>query len=333
MTNKKLKLKHKHIKRMQSPEKDMEKIVLNNQPKNIIEAKNEEDTHPPTPRFSSVSRFSRIYREQINGYLIKHDTPLQQYENWLLECKDALSSEDDVNLSSELRSSLEPFHPPTLDIVVFDFDNTLFPSFYLGKKNRLYNRETDTWDSLEDYKPKIQNLDNLLSEMFTAILKITPFVYIITQATYGFVYTILKKYLPSFPTDKVRVLSTMTIQEMYGNRIMHPVVMKSKAFCETYKEACKNSSMHNNETVINVYNVLSIGDSNCERNALFMSGMEKSRCDPSGGNPSGTSYLKSVKFVSGDDLPNFEDIIDQLTRLHNSFHILHKHRGELDLAM
>lgn len=190
--------------------------------------------------------------------------------------------------------------------IIFDWDDTLLSSTVLcGAGMSLQSTEIP-----KDLKVQLQQLENQVIKLLTRAIESQSRIFVITNAECGWVELSAAKFMPRVVPylERTSILSARTTyQHCYPN---NPNQWKATAFseriCTTF---AKSSEM----------NIVSFGDSECERNALLSVG----RTCPS-------SRTKSIKFV---ERPSIEQLRRQLEMIFNNFQFIVQHDGNLDLML
>jgi len=194
---------------------------------------------------------------------------------------------------------------------VFDWDDTLIPSTYLAQKGyRL--------DGLHAPDPAVEERLRVLEESVCRTIDIALSygrVHIVTNAEEGWVQMSAAKFMPRVVPWLAKVTITSarsTYEEEHPAKPLHWKVCAMEArLRESFEEP------HS------VKNILSLGDSHVEREAVKIAAQIIS--DPSSG-----LRTKSIKFT---ERPSVEQLNRQLELVHSCFASLQSYEGDLDLML
>ena len=181
---------------------------------------------------------------------------------------------------------------PAATLFIFDWDDTLLPSHWLGERNLFKDEYNDFSD---EEKVQIDNVSNSVQAVLQHAQKYGK-VIIITNSDSGWVALSCARYMPACVSllETIKVLSARALFEtMYGD---DPIDWKTVAF---------------KQEGLSFTNVLSIGDSECERMAL------KSIAGPG-------RFTKSLKIVECSDTVHIAAQLDLVTTLMEMI-VAHKH--------
>lgn len=190
--------------------------------------------------------------------------------------------------------------------IIFDWDDTLLCSSYL-----LLNNITLTSQVIQpNVKAELAKLERCVCSFLHKCINYGAVIFIITNAESGWVELSAKRFMPKV----YELLGTATIvsarscyQHYFPN---NPTQWKMTGFSDKmFSRFLKND----------VVNCISLGDSECERNAIL-----------SIGRISSTFKIKNLKLV---ERPTCEQLIRQLEMLINNIDFIVKHEGNLDLML
>lgn len=190
--------------------------------------------------------------------------------------------------------------------IIFDWDDTLLASTVLCSAGITL---TST-EMPKDLKLQLQQLEAQVIKLLIRAIESQSRIYVITNAECGWVELSAAKFMPRVVPylDRVNIISARTTYQ--GCYPGNPNQWKATAFadriCATF---VKTTEM----------NVVSFGDSECERNALLNVGRVCS-----------ASRTKSIKFV---ERPTIEQLRRQLEMIFNNFQFILQHDGNLDLML
>jgi len=215
-------------------------------------------------------------------------------DNWEVEstwsteiASDGACSPRDPDTGDEFEAP-EAFHRDET-LVIFDWDDTIFPtSWFWGQGQGLHLKPSSI---SENDRGELAVLGQLAKEALE-IAQTKGTVVIVTNAEAGWIQMSCEKFLPSLlgSLTNVKIVSARSTYEPLG--ITKPSEWKYHAFKSEIDSFCK---------LRNRTNIVSIGDSEHERDALFRATTCKSHCSS-----------KSVKFI---DRPT----LGQLSRQHKAF--------------
>lgn len=208
-----------------------------------------------------------------------------------------------VDLLLNLKSTVIP---KMINIIILDWDDTLFPTEYF--KTRI--------DMLHNHALIPQEINLKLRTIASNIIKIITIVKtygnisIISNASKEWLqlcFDVIPEIIPN-----LRTIDIISAQDNFKKLSNNPAKWKEWTF---YHHIVNTINIYNYslvETKHNCYNILSIGDSIHERNALKINTTHLRKHNP--------NYIlsKTIKLV---EKPTFESIIKQLDIL---FHILSK---------
>ena len=179
-------------------------------------------------------------------------------------------------------------------IIIFDWDDTLFPTSSLIK-NGIY---TDNIILTEKEKEKIANLEELVLKVLTLSIEKGD-TFIITNAGKGWVEFSSMKYYPKIKKvlEKIKIISA---RENYENKYPNNSQMwKMLSFLDVYKNLNCNL----------VTNIICLGDSFIEIQAgLKLASMFTQ------------AFIKVVKFR---ECPKFDELIKQLKLIYDQFNSIY----------
>eukprot|EP00708_Paratrimastix_pyriformis_P003501 GAFH01002281.1.p1 GENE.GAFH01002281.1~~GAFH01002281.1.p1 ORF type:complete len:276 (-),score=58.17 GAFH01002281.1:301-1128(-) len=199
---------------------------------------------------------------------------------------------------------IKPFQKQTA--IIFDWDDTLLASTVLCAAGITLQ----STEMLKDLKLQFQQLEVQVMRVLARAIESQSRIFLITNAESGWVELSAQKFMPRVVPylERTTIVSARsTYQHLCLN---NPNQWKATAFTE--KICCtfpKTSEM----------NVISFGDSECERNALLGVGR---LCT--------ASRTKSIKFV---ERPTIEQLRRQLEMIYNNFQFILQHDGNLDLML
>ena len=178
-------------------------------------------------------------------------------------------------------------------IIIYDWDDTLFPTSYIHDKMPV---NTTDMELLEDKNIKLIELSRQLGQTI-----------IITNASTLWIYNSAEEYMPNlYKYIKYNNIPIISAREYAtGLHITDYLQWKDITFYNTIKRLSTQSHINN---------ILSVGDAVYERNALMKYGrFINTRTDH-------TTYIKTIKYI---DRPTPLNMIHQTTSLlfNISYHI------------
>jgi hypothetical protein len=192
-------------------------------------------------------------------------------------------------------------------IIVFDWDDTLFPSSHLFDSNMDDNYNVTCAD-LDNDKNSSEKW-NCLSEKITYLMLLSQSygkTFIVTNSQTGWVEISLEKYLPKICDifDDLQIISARSRHESIRNT--SPFRWKMMAFSKIIED-------------ISPTNIICIGDQFHDCQAMIEA----------------THFVDNVqvKTIKLSQQPSLDDIVSQLQILIDNFKIIHDHDGELHMNM
>jgi len=253
---------------------------------------------------------------QVSGFNNTNGATYAEYcaRWWTARCRGLgddsdVADETDVVTSTSLGTSPTHYHH---HLIIFDWDDTLLASSWL------------TSQGFQLYKP-LPGSNEALHQLEDAVVKLLSqaltlgTVIIITNSELSWVELSAQNFMPRVLPflAKARVISARSMFE--GEYPDQPNEWKIQAFKHAIRDATAEVIRASPTPVGQLYDVISIGDSDCERNAL--------RC-VAGALPD--TYSKSIKFV---DAPPIELLTNQVKLLSSCIDNICSHSGDLDLML
>lgn len=209
----------------------------------------------------------------------------------------------------------QPPRPPSSNtIIFFDWDDTMLASTVLVTNGVNLSTRVVPLEIVQQF----ESLQDQVIAIIEAAFKFTKNVFVITNAERGWVELSAQKFMPRvFPyVGKMRVFSARsTFQELYPNQ---PEEWKKNAFLDRIQSCFTSPSRE--YLGGNDLNVISFGDSECERTALLSI---TPLCHPS-------ARLKSIKLV---ERPTTEQLKRQLEMIETNFQFIIYQANSLDLML
>lgn len=193
--------------------------------------------------------------------------------------------------------------------IVFDWDDTLFPSSFIDRKRLIHARQFEEIPA--ELQKSFAELEKTITRLITNACQYGT-VLIITNAQTGWVELTTSKFMPSLLpllTKSVRIVSARSSFERFfpGD----PLCWKAAAFAHELHQLQKTVG-------IALRNVMSFGDSIEERTAVkIAAGQLRSRA-------------KSVKFL---DAPSPRQLHQQIEVVANCLEWIWRHNGDLDVVL
>jgi len=206
---------------------------------------------------------------------------------------------------SECKQSLVP---RTTTCIFFDYDDTLLASSYLYNLGcRLDTEFDETHDVIRKH---LQDLEIAVAKVLRRAASLGK-VCIITNAEAGWVERSAEKFMPSvYPLiAKTQILSARTLYEL--KHPDKPTEWKVCAFQNALKAFLSDGHTKSH--------IISFGDSQVEREAVRIA--------------TGSLVNNRTKTVKFAEHPTVEQLKRQLELIHNCFHYLCGHDGDLDLQL
>eukprot|EP00771_Trimastix_marina_P000963 gnl/Trimastix_PCT/200.p1 GENE.gnl/Trimastix_PCT/200~~gnl/Trimastix_PCT/200.p1 ORF type:complete len:248 (+),score=44.22 gnl/Trimastix_PCT/200:81-824(+) len=224
---------------------------------------------------------------------------------------DPLHPPSPPNLRRRRNSTIKtPAAGPSRPAIVFDWDDTLFPSTAL----RLHGLTVHDADRMPPaFRAQVQQLETKVIKLLETCVASAD-VYIITNAETGWVELSAEKYMPSVYSI-VKNMNIVSARSTYEPMERDPINWKVRAFMDRVTESYGNAEK---------LNIISFGDSQNERHALLQ---VRHHCEQA---KLTTSFTKSIKFV---ELPTIEQIRQQIEMILVNLNNLISHVGNLDLML
>lgn len=189
------------------------------------------------------------------------------------------------------------------NLFIFDWDNTLLPTYYLSHENIID----------ENYLPsEYLEIFSLLEILVYKLLKKSlekGFVYIITNSSIGWVEYTINKYFPKL-TKLIKYINIISAKNVYKDIFPDDKKMwKNKAFL-----SLKENINHNLIT-----NIICIGDLSIDLEAGKNLAREIGNC-----------FIKTIKFK---EQPDPEDIIKQITLILTKFNYIYSRPKNLSIIL
>lgn len=190
--------------------------------------------------------------------------------------------------------------------VIFDWDDTLLASSALCAAGI----NLQTTEIPKEMKQQFALLEQQVIKLLQRAWDFGAQIFIITNAECGWVELSAQKFMPKVGAllERIAVLSARSCYQNFFPD--NPNQWKATAFTD---KICATFSKESE------VNLISFGDSECERNALL-----------SVGRVCTSARAKSIKFV---ERPSIEQLRRQLEMICNNFQFIVQHDGPLDLML
>jgi hypothetical protein len=259
----------------------------------------------------------------VDRYTVKNTS--ESYDLRVSEANERLS--DSITTTSDTCSSVDPIDDDLIgdttahyetdypehqfsseNLIVFDYDDTLFPTSFLAQSGY----RLDGPDVSDEIKSMLDDYSEVVRRTLQQARKIGA-VIILTNAETGWIELTSRKFTPSLSDlfESFPLLSARSTFEPMG--ISSPFQWKLRAFEVVMNKLRSGSTGEKN------FNVISIGDSIHERNAVHQV------C----GNVSGL-YCKSIKFM---ERPDLSSLAKQHHLIADCLHEIVSYPGALDMCV
>ena len=189
------------------------------------------------------------------------------------------------------------------NIFIFDWDNTLFPTYYLSKEGILNEKKLSF-----EYYEILSILEKCIIKLFKKAISKGD-IYIITNSSKGWVEFSINKYFPNlskYLNEIIIVSARNDYQEIYPDDIK---MWKQKAFL----------SLKENINTNFVTNILCFGDSIIELEAGKKLASQIHN-----------SFIKTIKFK---EFPELDDLIKQINLILNKFNYIYSTPKNLSITI
>lgn len=190
--------------------------------------------------------------------------------------------------------------------IIFDWDDTLLPSTALMNAGITLQSVMMNKEVYNQFRQHEIHVIKILQRAITLYAK----CYIITNAETGWVELSAAKFMPNVVPllNNIIIISARSMFQEYN--INNANIWKTMAF------RARVLALVNPKTELNI---ISFGDSECERNALLSISYQFK-----------SARTKNIKFITG---PTIEQLTRQLEMIVNNFQFLFQHDGNLDLML
>jgi hypothetical protein len=211
----------------------------------------------------------------------------------------------DAKILDDSRSDCSEAQEDINTLIIFDWDDTLFPTSWLRMKN-LFEDDAALSDTNKALLQRLADAAELALKAASQLGKVV----IVTNAQKGWVEMCSAKLLPSL-VHTLNDVDIVSARSGYEQESENPAEWKRRAFLDQVQLVHRSSKEH--------LNLISVGDSLHEHGALV------SAC-ASVGNSSG----KSIKFREG---PGIEHLIDELRSVGDIILDVAEYNGDLDVEV
>jgi hypothetical protein len=223
-----------------------------------------------------------------------------------------------TNKSIETTSKLSTHHHPSQHtMIIFDWDDTLLPSSYLGSRRCRLDSDFKHIPYGDRIKSALDQLDNVVSSLLKTATQYGK-VHIITNAEQGWVQLSAAKFLPltssllpSFVIESARTAHERSFPDA-------PLKWKMSSFAENIQNfltSTSRSDMHTEKHII------SLGDSQLERQAVRTTTRGYAQ------------YKLHTKSIKLSENPSIEQLTRQMELVTQCFNYICTHNADLDLQM
>lgn len=191
-------------------------------------------------------------------------------------------------------------------IIIMDWDDTLFPTSWIGKKEI----DLTSIHDVNKYSFLFIELDSLISKIISK-LKMYGKPIIITNATLKWI-GICINVLPK-TKNIIKNINIVSARDRYQNKFNDPTLWKKETFKDVHKFHFPDNRFNQN--------IISIGDADYEHKALI---------ELYGINYMGKKhkYLKSIRMIR---YPDFKNLMTQLNKLYINIDFICKSKKHIEL--
>ena len=245
-----------------------------------------------------------IEKIELNSYLYdNYESNKSNIDNYYLKLKEQKNMSSNSLYSKLIYKFKKCKNSNINNLFVFDWDNTLLPTYYLAQENIL----NDTELPLEYFEVFSLLEEKIFKLLLNSIKK--GDVYIITNSSIGWVEFSANKFFPGL-SKLFKFINIISARDEYKDIYPNEVKLwKEKVFL-SLKE------------IINLNlptNIICFGDSYIELNAGKKLGSEIKNC-----------FVKTIKFK---EHPEPEDIINQINLIINKFDYIYSKTKNLSITI
>jgi hypothetical protein len=192
-------------------------------------------------------------------------------------------------------------------LMVFDWDDTLFPTSWLQRHCLLEDTAEVSTDQVLQLRVLAENVKATL-QMAMQLGKVV----IVTNAEQGWIEASCTRFMPSL-IDMLKTVDIVSARTTYGRSVKDPALWKRLAFSHEVELFYGATRAHQQR------NIISLGDSLHELNALKAVTTGVPNC-----------CGKSIKLL---DTPSIEQLIEQHELLVTSLLDVLEHNGDIDVEI
>ena len=245
-----------------------------------------------------------IEKLELNSYLYNnYESNKYSIENYILKLKEQKNM-GSSSLCSKIIYKIKRCKQTDINnLFIFDWDNTLLPTYYLAQENILNDTELPV-----EYIEIFSLLEESIFKLFLNSIEKGD-VYIITNSSIGWVEFSANKYFPGL-TKLFKFINIISARDVYKDIYPNNVkIWKEKAFLSLKDTINKNLPT----------NIICFGDSYIELNAGKKLGFEIKNC-----------FIKTIKFK---EYPEPEDIINQINLIIYNFNYIYSKTKNLTITI
>ena len=218
-----------------------------------------------------------------------------------------INFEEPKNMGNSYYSNIifraKKFKRNSNNLFIFDWDNTLLPTYYLAQENILNEKELPL---------EYLSIFSLLEDCIYKLLKISidkGEVYIITNSSIGWVEYSANKYFPSL-VKLLKNINIISAKDEFQNIFPdNKKIWKQQAFLSLKEKIILNR----------INNIICFGDSYIELEAGKKLASEVGKC-----------FIKTIKFK---EHPEPDDIIKQINLILNKFNYIYLKEKNLSITI
>ena len=218
-----------------------------------------------------------------------------------------INFEEPKNMGNSYYSNIifraKKFKRNSNNLFIFDWDNTLLPTYYLAQENILTEKELPL---------EYLSIFSLLEDCIYKLLKISidkGEVYIITNSSIGWVEYSANKYFPSL-VKLLKYINIISAKDEFQNIFPdNKKIWKQQAFLSLKEKIILNR----------INNIICFGDSYIELEAGKKLASEVGKC-----------FIKTIKFK---EHPEPDDIIKQINLILNKFNYIYLKEKNLSITI
>ena len=239
--------------------------------------------------------------ELAPSFYNNHDSNKYDFENYYIN----FGEQKNMNGSyySNLIYKQEKYKRNSNNLFIFDWDNTLLPTYYLAQHNFLGENELPL-----EYLGIFSNLEDCIYKLLEISIDKGD-TYIITNSSIGWVEYSAKKYFPSL-TKLLKSIIIISAKEEFKDIFPGNIrIWKQQAFL----------SLKENINIDFFTNIVCFGDSDIELEAGKKLASEIEKC-----------FIKTIKFK---EHPDPDDIINQINLILKKFNYIYSRQKNLSITI